>query len=44
MNDAHIKTLDEVRLFLAGIGAVDLVIDTQEDRYVWIQKTLIRFR
>ncbi|MHB1781008.1 hypothetical protein [Acidithiobacillus sp.] len=44
MNDAHIKTLGEVRLFLAGIGAVDLVIDTQEDRYVWIQKTLIRFR
>lgn len=44
MNDAHIKTLDEVRLLLAGIGAVDLVIDTQEDRTVWIQKTLIRFR
>lgn len=44
MNDAQIKTLEQVRQFLEGTGVVDLAIDAKEDRYVWIQRTLIRFR
>ena len=44
MNDTQIKTLEQVRRFLEGTGAVDLTIDAKEDRYVWIQQTLIRFR
>src|SRR4030066_2124595 len=44
MNDAQIKTLEQVRQFLEGTGGVDLTIDAKEDRYAWIQRTLIRFR
>ena len=44
MNDTQIKTLEQVRQFLEGTGAVDLTIDAKEDRYAWIQHTLIRFR
>jgi len=44
MNDAQIKTLEQVRQFLEGTGVVDLTIDAKEDRYAWIQHTLIRFR
>ena len=44
MNDTQIKTLDQVRQFLEGTRVIDLVIDAKEDRYAWIQHTLIRFR
>ena len=44
MNDTQIRTLEQVRQFLEGTGVVDLTIDAQEDRYAWIQRTLIRFR
>lgn len=39
MNDTQIKTLEQVRQFLEGTGVVALTIDTQEDRYAWIQHT-----
>ncbi len=44
MNDTQIKTLEQVRQFLEGTGVVDLTIDVKEDRYVWIQHALMRFR
>ncbi|MHB8564618.1 MAG: hypothetical protein ACYDDA_11885 [Acidiferrobacteraceae bacterium] len=44
MNDTQIRTLEQVRQFLEGTGVVDLTIDAKEDRYAWIQRTLIRFR
>ena len=44
MNDTQIQTLEQVRQFLEGTGAVALTIDAKEDRYAWIQRTLIRFR
>ncbi|MCP5018967.1 MAG: transposase family protein [Ketobacter sp.] len=43
MNDTQIKTLEQVRQFLNGTGAIDLVIETKEARYDWIRDTLIRF-
>ena len=44
MNDTQIKTLEQVRQFLDGTGAIDLVIETMKERYDWIRDTLIRFR
>jgi len=44
MNDTQIKTLEQIRQFLDGVEAIDLVIDTKEGRYAWIRETLIRFR
>ena len=43
MNDTQIKTLEQVRQFLAGTVDVELCIDSKEDRYAWIQTTLVRF-
>ncbi len=44
MNDTQIKTLEQVRQFLDGTRAIDLVIETKKERYDWIRDTLIRFR
>ena len=43
MNDSHIKTLEQVRQILEGTAAVELCIDAKEERYTWIQTTLVRF-
>jgi hypothetical protein len=32
-----------VRRFLEGSAAVELCIDCKEDRYAWVQTTLLRF-
>jgi transposase InsO family protein len=42
MNDTHIKTLDQVRQFLEGTEAVELAINCRDERYAWIEQTLIR--
>ncbi len=44
MNDTHLKTLEQVRHFLAGTEAIDFAIETKAARYEWIRNTLIRFR
>ena len=44
MNDTQIKTLEQVHQFLEGPAVVELSIDAKEDRYAWIQTTLVRFR
>ncbi len=43
MNDTSIKTLDHVRQFLNGLGALEFHIDAKAARYTWIQATLLRF-
>jgi hypothetical protein len=43
MNDTPIKTLDHVRQFLNGIGAIDFNIAAKAARYAWIQAMLLRF-
>ena len=44
MNDTQIKTLEQVRQFLGGTMAVEFAIESKEERYRWIQKTLVQFR
>lgn len=44
MNDTEIKTLEQVRQFLAGTVAVELAIASKEERYRWMQHTLVQFR
>lgn len=43
LNDTHIKTLDHVRQFLNGLGAMECCIDAKDARYAWIQTMLLRF-
>ncbi len=44
MNDKHVKNLDQVRQFLEGTEALELVIEDKHERYAWIERTLRRFR
>ncbi len=44
MNDKHIKNLNQVREFLEGTQALELVIEDKQERYEWIEHTLRRFR
>ena len=44
MNDKHIKTLDHVRQFLNGLGAMEFQIEAKAARYAWIQTMLLRFQ
>jgi transposase InsO family protein len=43
MNDQSIKTLDHVRQFLNGLGAMEFHIEAKDARYTWIQTMLLRF-
>jgi len=43
MNDRSIKTLDHVRQFLNGLGAMEFQIEAKAARYAWIQTMLLRF-
>ena len=44
MNATAIKTLDHVRQFLSGTGAMEFHIEAKDARYAWIQTILLRFR
>jgi transposase InsO family protein len=44
MNDTQIKTLEQVRQILVGTADLEFSIDAKQDRYAWIQTTLVRFR
>jgi len=43
MNDQSINTLDHVRQFLNGLGAMEFHIEAKAARYTWIQTMLLRF-
>ena len=43
MNDTPIKTLEHVRQFLNGLGALEFRIEAKAARYTWIQGMLLRF-
>ena len=43
MNDTHIETLEQARRFLEGTEAVCFEIESKEERYRWIQATLVKF-
>ncbi len=43
MDDSQIETLEQVRRFLAGSGAMRMAISSKAECYEWIQGTLVRF-
>lgn len=45
MNEQELSTIDELAAFLAGTQAIafEVAVD-KDDRYRWIQRTLVRFR
>lgn len=43
MNVTQIKTLEQVREFLAGTSAVGFSISSKDESYRWIEQTLARF-
>nr|VFK64182.1 MAG: hypothetical protein BECKTUN1418F_GA0071002_14681 [Candidatus Kentron sp. TUN]VFK72536.1 MAG: hypothetical protein BECKTUN1418E_GA0071001_14381 [Candidatus Kentron sp. TUN] len=43
MNDTRIKTIEQVREFLAGNSAVEFSISAKDECYSWIEQILIRF-
>ena len=44
MNDKKIRTLEDVRAFLAGSVAMEFSITDKAERYRWIEQTLRRFK
>ena len=44
MNDKKIRTLEDVRAFLAGSAAMEFSITDKAERYRWIEQTLRRFQ
>ena len=42
MNDTQIKTLEQIRQFLSGTLNVEFSIDSKDESYRWIERTLIR--
>lgn len=44
MNDTQLKTIEQIRTFLAGSQAVTFSIKTTKDRYAWVESVLIRLR
>ena len=43
MDDTQIETIEQVRRFLAGSGAMKMAISSKTERYEWVLATLIRF-
>lgn len=43
LNDTPFKTLEEVRQFLNGVGAIEFRIEVKEARYAWMQAMVFRF-
>ncbi len=44
MNDTQLKTIEEIKNFLAGTGSITFSFQSRDDRYAWIEKTLVRFK
>jgi hypothetical protein len=43
MNESQIETMEQVRCFLRGTGALEMAISSKSECYDWIRRTLIRF-
>ena len=44
MNDKKIRSLEDVRTFLAGTLEVEFSIQDKDERYRWIEQTLRRYK
>ena len=43
MDDTQIETIEQVRQFLTGSGAMKMAISSKAESYEWVRTTLIRF-
>jgi hypothetical protein len=43
MDDTQIETIEQVRRFLAGSGAMKMAISSKAECYEWVRATLVRF-
>ena len=43
MDDTQIETIEQVRRFLAGSGAMRMAISSKAECYEWVRATLVRF-
>ena len=43
MDDTQIETIEQVRQFLAGSGAMKMAISSKAESYEWVRTTLVRF-
>jgi hypothetical protein len=43
MDDTQIETIEQVRQFLAGSGAMKMAISSKAELYEWVRATLVRF-
>jgi hypothetical protein len=44
MNDAHLRSIEDIGKFLQGNENVEITISSQKERYQWIGHILLRFR
>lgn len=44
MNDTQLKTIEELKIFLSGTESITFSFQSREDRYAWIEVTLIRLK
>jgi len=44
MNDSQLKTIEEINIFLEGTESITFSFQCQDDRYAWIEMTLVRFK
>lgn len=44
MNDEQLQTIEQVKQFLEGSERVEFRSVTVEEKYVWIERVLVRFR
>jgi len=40
MDDSQVQTLEQVRKFLEGTGAIELAISSKSERYDWVRRLL----
>ncbi|MCP4257383.1 MAG: transposase family protein [Planctomycetes bacterium] len=42
MNDTQLETIEQIEAFLSGTQTMELIIEGKAERYLWIQRALIR--
>lgn len=44
MNTTHIKSIDEIKIFLQGTNSVEFSMELRSEKYEFVSKTLFKFR
>ena len=43
MNESNLTTIEQIEVFLAGVQKVEFQVKSKDEKYTWLQATLIRF-